>query len=107
MGPQLMPDVEGYQDHRGMGLQFGDGRPERKADCLLSRIRHEAAPFYGQGLLKVKTLPPRLKASQRRSPVMRTLKHSLVALVSAAVFGPFLVVSAYAASVLASALMLP
>ena len=38
---------------------------------------------------------------------MRTLKHSLVALVSAAVFGPFLVVSAYAASVLASALMLP
>lgn len=38
---------------------------------------------------------------------MRTLKHSLVALVSAAVLGPFLVVSAYAASVLASALMLP
>lgn len=38
---------------------------------------------------------------------MRTLKHSLALLVSTAVLGPFLIVSAYAASVLASALMSP
>jgi len=38
---------------------------------------------------------------------MRSLKLSLTVLVAASVLGPFCVVSAYAASVLASALMLP
>jgi hypothetical protein len=38
---------------------------------------------------------------------MRTLKHSLAVVVSAAVLGPFFVVSAYAATMLASALMQP
>lgn len=38
---------------------------------------------------------------------MRTLKLSLTVFVAATVLGPFCVVSAYAASVLASALILP
>jgi hypothetical protein len=38
---------------------------------------------------------------------MRVLKNSVALLVSAAVLGPFFVVSAYAASVVASAVLLP
>jgi hypothetical protein len=62
---------------------------------------------YGRSLLKVNTLRARLEAHHGRSLVMRTLKLSLSLLAAATVLGPLAALSAYAATILAAAMVAP